>query len=45
MSKLIPERLKDKVAKGSLKLFLASALTMGYIMIQIDASRKNKVRY
>ena len=45
MRRYISEKCKDKIAKGSLKLFLAAALTMGYIMIQIGDAKKNKERY
>ena len=45
MGRYISEKCKDKIAKGSIKLFMVAALTMGYIMIQIGDSRKNKERY
>lgn len=45
MRRYVSEKCKDKIAKGSLKLFLTAALTMGYIMIQIGDAKKNKERY
>lgn len=45
MRKYIAEKCKDKIAKGSLKLFMVTALTMGYIMIQIGDARSKNKRY
>ncbi len=45
MRESIKNKIGNKIAKTSLKFFLAGALTMGYIMIQISNAREERKRY